>query len=172
MGQLLGGAEPPFRPALALHRPAGWRNPALHLPLGAAGDIFTHPEALLYIDGRPLASADRYHHTVDLDTALADGKPHDLHAPWLDRADGLAARSDGPLPAVHAGMRVIDIDRELQGFLTLAGTALELSRGVSRQPPRKALDPVGARYAPSWRSTPATRWATRSAPACPRRRSG
>jgi alpha-mannosidase len=33
--------------------PRGWRNPALHLPLGVAGDIFTHPEALLYIDGKP-----------------------------------------------------------------------------------------------------------------------
>jgi alpha-mannosidase len=72
--QLLGRAEPAFRPALALHRAAGWRNPALHLPLGVAGDIFTHPEALLYIDGHALASADRYHHTVDLDTTLADGQ--------------------------------------------------------------------------------------------------
>jgi hypothetical protein len=45
---------------------------------GVAGDIFTHPEALLYIDGKAVASADRYHHTVDLDTSLADGKPHDL----------------------------------------------------------------------------------------------
>ena len=40
-------------------------------PLGTAGDIFTHPEALLYIDGCAVASADRYHHTIDLDTALA-----------------------------------------------------------------------------------------------------
>ncbi|MEM7238703.1 MAG: hypothetical protein AAF501_12900, partial [Pseudomonadota bacterium] len=58
--------------------PKGWRNPALHLPLGVTGDIFTHPEALLYIDGVPLASADRYHHTIELSRDLADDRAHSL----------------------------------------------------------------------------------------------
>jgi hypothetical protein len=171
MGQLLGGAEPPFRPAIPLHRPPGWRNPALHLPLGAAGDIFTHPEALLYIDGRPLASADRYHHTVDLDPALADGKPHDL---MLHGWTGLTGWPPDPTDRSQLFMRecsVIDIDRELQGFLTLAGTALELSRSFTTTAPKSTRSSRRS-IPPSWRSTPATRWATRSAPACPRRRSG
>ena len=60
--------------------PEGWprANLALHLPLGNAGDIFTHPEALLYLDGEPIASADRYHHTIPLPTRFADGERHEI----------------------------------------------------------------------------------------------
>jgi alpha-mannosidase len=117
--------------------PRGWRNPALHLPLGVAGDIFTHPEALLYIDGKTVASADRYHHTVDLDTSLADGKPHDL---MLHGWTGLTGWPPDPTNRSKLFMRecaVIDIDRELQGFLTLAGTALELSEEFHDNRPEK-----------------------------------
>ena len=63
--------------------PEGWNAgaSALHFPLGNAGDIFTHPEALLYLDGEPIASADRYHHTIPLPERFADGREHriDLH---------------------------------------------------------------------------------------------
>jgi alpha-mannosidase len=38
---------------------------ALYLPIGVAGD-FSHPEALVYIDGEPFASCDRHHHEVVL----------------------------------------------------------------------------------------------------------
>ncbi|MEM7024906.1 MAG: alpha-mannosidase, partial [Pseudomonadota bacterium] len=64
----------------AFRLPADWNAPCtgLHLPLGKTGDIFTHPEALIYIDGRPIASADRYHHTVELPDGLADGEDHAL----------------------------------------------------------------------------------------------
>ncbi|MEM6825685.1 MAG: alpha-mannosidase, partial [Pseudomonadota bacterium] len=59
--------------------PSDWAgNLALHLPLGEAGDIFTHPEALVYIDGRPIASADRYHHTVPLPPHVHDGQRHQI----------------------------------------------------------------------------------------------
>jgi alpha-mannosidase len=117
--------------------PRGWRNPALHLPLGTAGDIFTHPEALLYIDGRAVASADRYHHTIDLDTALADGQPHDL---LLHGWTGLTDWPPDPGDRSRLFMRecaVIDIDRALQGFLTLAGSALELSKELHDDRPEK-----------------------------------
>ncbi|MEM1364398.1 MAG: alpha-mannosidase, partial [Pseudomonadota bacterium] len=76
--------------------PSDWgdENLAIHLPLGVLGDIFNHPEALAHIDGVPVGSADRYHHTIPLDGALADGKMHSLalhgwtgHAGWPpDRA--------------------------------------------------------------------------------------
>ena len=60
--------------------PDGWDASclALHLPLGNAGDIFTHPEALLYLDGEPIASADRYHHTIPLPPDVADGRAHEI----------------------------------------------------------------------------------------------
>lgn len=51
---------------------------ALHLPLGVAGDIFCHPEALAYIDGTGFASADRQHHEIYLDPDLCDGARHSL----------------------------------------------------------------------------------------------
>lgn len=37
---------------------------------------FCHPEALLYIDGKPSATADRYHNTVYLPKQFCDGKEH------------------------------------------------------------------------------------------------
>ena len=50
---------------------------ALYLPLGEAGD-FSHPEALVYIDGKPYAACDRHHQEVLLKPDWADGKPHML----------------------------------------------------------------------------------------------
>ena len=38
---------------------------ALSLPIGIAGD-FSHPEALAYIDGEPLAACDRHHQEIVL----------------------------------------------------------------------------------------------------------
>ena len=60
--------------------PEGWdpKASALHFPLGNAGDIFTHPEALLYLDGEAVASADRYHHTIPIPARFADGAEHQI----------------------------------------------------------------------------------------------
>ncbi|MDJ0860591.1 MAG: glycoside hydrolase family 38 C-terminal domain-containing protein, partial [Dinoroseobacter sp.] len=115
--------------------PKGWHNPALHLPLGVAGDIFTHPEALLYIDGTPYASADRYHHTIDL--PAPDGLPHEL---LLHGWTGLTGWPPDPADRSKLFLRecaVISIDRDLQGFITLAETALDLSTEMNDNRPEK-----------------------------------
>jgi len=117
--------------------PRGWRNPALHLPLGVAGDIFTHPEALLYIDGQALASADRYHHTIEIPSDLADAAPHDL---LLHGWTGLTGWPPDPTDRSQLFLKecaVIDIDRELQGFLTIAQTALDLTGELNENRPEK-----------------------------------
>jgi len=117
--------------------PRGWRNAALHLPLGVAGDIFTHPEALLYIDGKAQASADRYHHTVELPTDLADGQPHDL---LLHGWTGLTGWPPDPTDRSKLFMKqcsVIDIDRALQGFITMAETALDMCGELGDNRPEK-----------------------------------
>ncbi|WP_306118051.1 MULTISPECIES: glycoside hydrolase family 38 C-terminal domain-containing protein [unclassified Roseitalea] len=117
--------------------PRGWQNPALHLPLGAAGDIFTHPEALLYVDGRAHASADRYHHTVELPAELADGQPHEL---LLHGWTGLTGWPPDPADRSRLFLKrcfVIDLDRELQRFLTLAETALDLTGEYHDNRPEK-----------------------------------
>lgn len=60
--------------------PAEWidKGPAaLHLDLGDMGD-FSHPEALVYIDGKPYAACDRRHREIILPEVWIDGKPHEL----------------------------------------------------------------------------------------------
>ncbi|WP_158599024.1 alpha-mannosidase [Rhodophyticola porphyridii] len=117
--------------------PEGWTHPALHLPLGVAGDIFTHPEALVYVDGRPVASADRYHHTIDLAPGLADGQPHDL---LLHGWTGLTGWPPDPTDRSQLFMRdcaVLDLDPALQEFVTLAEVALEVARELHDDRPEK-----------------------------------
>ncbi|QPH54599.1 alpha-mannosidase [Pontivivens ytuae] len=132
-----GGADLHFVLRSRFTVPAGWRDPALHLPLGEAGDIFTHPEALLHIDGRPLASADRYHHTVDLAPELADGLPHDL---MLHGWTGLTGWPPDPNDRTQLFIRecgVIDLDRPLQEFVTLAEVSLDMARALHDDRPEK-----------------------------------
>ena len=50
---------------------------ALYLPLGEAGD-FSHPEALVYVDGEPYAGCDRHHQEIRLDPRWWDDAPHVL----------------------------------------------------------------------------------------------
>lgn len=49
----------------------------LFLPLGDAED-FSHPEALVYVDGQPLAACDRHHQEILLPKEVSDGKIHEL----------------------------------------------------------------------------------------------
>ncbi len=60
--------------------PADWdpaAATALYLPLGEAGS-FSHPEALVYVDGTPYAACDRHHQEVLLPEWWRDGKSHTL----------------------------------------------------------------------------------------------
>lgn len=117
--------------------PEGWTHPALHLPLGEAGDIFTHPEALAYVDGIAIASADRYHHTIDLDPALADGRVHDL---LLHGWTGLGAWPPDPKDSSKLFLRecaVIDLHPELQEFISLAEVALDVALEMSDDRPER-----------------------------------
>ncbi|MEO0484330.1 MAG: glycoside hydrolase family 38 C-terminal domain-containing protein [Pseudomonadota bacterium] len=74
-----GGADTNFLFKTTFTVAEAWdsRCLALHLPLGVLGDIFNHPEAMVYLNGEPLGSADRYHHVIPLPADLGPG-PHDL----------------------------------------------------------------------------------------------
>ncbi|MEM8850140.1 MAG: glycoside hydrolase family 38 C-terminal domain-containing protein [Pseudomonadota bacterium] len=107
--------------------PKGWADGpvALHLPMGVAGDIFTHPEALLYIDGQSYASADRYHHTIYLPDRLQDGRPHriELHG-WT----GLTGWPPDPKNTDRLKMgtcRLVEMDLATRDFISLAEVVLE-----------------------------------------------
>lgn len=60
--------------------PAEWPHNqpcVLTFPLGEPGD-FSHPEALIYVDGTAYAAADRHHQEVRLREAWQDGAVHSL----------------------------------------------------------------------------------------------
>ncbi|MGX9356697.1 alpha-mannosidase [Roseobacteraceae bacterium S113] len=117
--------------------PSGWDNPALHLPLGVAGDIFTHPEALLYIDGVPVASADRYHHTIALSPQMADGRARQiaLHG-WTGWTSWPPDPTDGRQVFMGTA-RLVNHNKKLEDFVTLATTALGVAEELDDERPEK-----------------------------------
>lgn len=107
--------------------PPHWRaeHLALHLPLGVLGDIFNHPEALVYVDDTPIGSADRYHHTLTLPEALADGQPHQLtlHG-WTGHA-GWPIDPDSKTRLFMGCCSLIERDPNLLAFITQARAVLD-----------------------------------------------
>ncbi|MGR3514460.1 MAG: alpha-mannosidase [Paracoccaceae bacterium] len=105
--------------------PSEWQgNLALHLPLGEAGDIFTHPEGLVYIDGKPIASADRYHHTVPLPDHVHDGQRHQIALHGWTGLSGWPPDPNSTQQLFMETCRLVTRDRQTQFFLWLANAAL------------------------------------------------
>ncbi|MEJ6397319.1 alpha-mannosidase [Yoonia sp. 208BN28-4] len=122
-----GHADLNFVMKSSIRVPDSWSGDdlALHLPLGVLGDVFNHPEALVYVDNTPIGSADRYHHTITLDPALADGRDHvlSLHG-WT----GLAGWPPDPHSRSKLLMgwpAVVQRDPALLSFVQLAKAALD-----------------------------------------------
>ena len=122
-----GHADLNFVMKSSVQVPDDWegRNLALYLPLGQLGDIFNHPEALVHIDTRPIGSADRYHHTIALDDALADGQSHvlSLHG-WT----GLAGWPPDPTckAKLYMGLpALVERDPHLLAFVQTARSVLD-----------------------------------------------
>lgn len=158
-----GGPNENFLMKTCFTVPGGW-NPfglALYLPMGEAGDIFTHPEALVYLDGRPVASADRYHHTVPLPGRCGAGQTHHiaLHG-WT----GLSGWPPDPQSREKLFMgrcELVERHRPTQDFLYKARAALDAALVLGEsQPERDGLltaldaafqaldtrDPLGAAF--------------------------
>ena len=109
----------------------------LHLPLGESADGYIHPEALLYIDGRPIASTNRHSRTIRLDPEHCDGRPHRiaLHG-WT----GLSGW--GPDPAdmskiMLSTCAIVRLDDALARFITLSSAALDSSELIDENRPEK-----------------------------------
>lgn len=98
---------------------------ALHLPLGELGDIFNHPEALVHIDQSPIGSADRYHHTLPLDTSVSDGAEHvvSLHG-WTGLA-GWPPDLTSKAKLFMGTPSLVQRDEGLLAFHRLASAALD-----------------------------------------------
>ncbi len=119
--------------------PADWDSDgpvALYLPLGDAGD-FVHPEALVYVDGQPFATCDRYHQEIKLPPEWCDGRPHrlDLHG-WTGRGGGLGSRAGAQL--FMGQCSVVQIDQPARDFIATARVALGIATSVDQNEPARA----------------------------------
>lgn len=108
-------------------------NVALYFPLGEPDD-FSHPEALLYIDGEAIASIDRHHQEIKLSPRFADGQAHDfaLHG-WSGQhnRDG----QHGRLFARESA--IVEIHQPTRDFIRLATVALESANTLAEDQPSK-----------------------------------
>ena len=98
---------------------------ALHLPLGIADD-FSHPEALVYIDGEPYASCDRHHHEILLPARWCDGNTHELtlHGWTGGTTAGSGVTIDQAVPLVMGTCSIVQIDQPTRDLHALARVAL------------------------------------------------
>ena len=102
---------------------------ALFLPLGEAGD-FSHPEALIYLDGAPYAAADRHHQEVRLPQGTQGTHELALHG-WT------GINYDETRRLYLRACSVVQIDPETREFVNLARVALETARHLEEDAPAK-----------------------------------
>ena len=120
--------------------PTDWRQGgrlALHLPLGDGG-LFCHPEALAYVDERPLGAVTRFHQELILPAHLADGRErrltlHGYTGHWFAHYDlNPHARLLMGEPAL------VLIDEELDALIVTARLALEAAQLLDDSTPTRA----------------------------------
>jgi alpha-mannosidase len=124
--------------------PAGWDADtplALHLPIGETGD-FSHPEALVYIDGQPFASCDRHHQEIQLPPSCCDGALHTLalHG-WTGgsqelRFDRRDTPSPEPIPQqLMRPCEVVQLHQPTRDLVALARVALGVADQLDESEP-------------------------------------
>jgi alpha-mannosidase len=109
--------------------PAEWTDVeaiALYLPLGDAGN-FSHPEALIYVDGQSYAACDRHHQEILIDPAWADGQIHEL---TLQGWTGLGDDWNTSLvtKTVMHPCALVEIEKYTREFIICARTALSTAK--------------------------------------------
>ena len=119
--------------------PSDWSREAqiaLFLPLGDAGE-FTHPEALIYVDGTSYATCDRQHAEVLLRPEWHDGKAHKLalHG-WTGNGGFLGA--DNGTKLLMRQCEVVQLDQPTRDFTITARVALGIARSLDENTPARA----------------------------------
>ncbi len=110
---------------------------ALFLPIGEAGD-FSHPEALVYIDGGAYAAVDRHHQEIALADRHLDGAYHEL---MLHGWTGISGNMKDSEPGKALLMRecaVVLIDQPTREFITVARSALQAANLLDELQPARA----------------------------------
>jgi alpha-mannosidase len=114
--------------------PQKWKqNVALFLPLGEAGD-FSHPEALVYIDGEPYAACDRHHREILLAPRWCDGTDHQLllHG-WTGGID-----NDPSTRLLMRACALVEVDQCTRNLVALARVALGIADNLDETVPARA----------------------------------
>ena len=104
---------------------------SLHLPLGAAGDIFNHPEALLYVDGAAYGSVDRYHHEIRLPPTVCDGERHELALHGWTGLSGWPPNPESRDRLLMGTCAVVEVDEATEALVTTAQMALEVAAALA-----------------------------------------
>ena len=119
-------------------RPADWATDvpiAIYLPLGESGD-FSHPEALVYLDGVPYAACDRHHQEILLPVQYLDGKPHLLALHGWTGIGGWHLPPPGTKLFMCPG-QIVQIDQATRDFVATARVALGVATSVDDNHPAK-----------------------------------
>jgi alpha-mannosidase len=97
---------------------------ALFLPLGESR-TFSHPEALVHIDGTVVAACDRHHQEIRLDPRYADGQAHSLllHG-WIGMIDAAWGAEPGRQVFLRPCL-LAEINPATRELVALARTALQ-----------------------------------------------
>jgi alpha-mannosidase len=106
---------------------------ALFLPIGNSWD-FSHPEALVYLDGIRIGACDRHHQEVLLPTAFCDGREHQL---VLIGWSGIGGATVGDMTnRLKMGeCQIVQIHPQTRSFLATARVALGITNHLDRQNP-------------------------------------
>ena len=118
--------------------PVHWdknKQTALYLPIGISGD-FSHPEALVYIDGNPYASCDRHHQEVRLPSRLSDGCIHSLALHGWTGIGGSTIGNPHKKIMMEECM-VVQIDQQTHDFVALARVAFGITTFLDENDPGK-----------------------------------
>jgi alpha-mannosidase len=115
--------------AVPRDRPAG-AELALDLALGKAGDMFSHPEALVHVDGIAVAGCDRHHREIEVDLEWADGLEHELKLLAWTGIGGRFAPAPEPLGPVMGTSSLVAINRVLRRVLARARVCIQAMAAV------------------------------------------
>jgi alpha-mannosidase len=111
---------------------------ALALDLGNVEQWdFCHPEALVYVDGLPLAGCDKFHRSVTLPPACCDGRQHLLA---LHGYTGRWGHFEPPPPTrLFIGTcRLVQIDSATRDLVAMARVALDALQVLDGNSPARA----------------------------------
>jgi alpha-mannosidase len=112
---------------------------ALQFKLGSIeGKLdFCHPEALVHIDGKPIAAADKFHNIIYLPEQYCDGKEHQLA---LHVYTGKWGHFSSPIEIklFMLGIFVIVVDKVVSNYLAACRVAVESADVIENDNPAKS----------------------------------